>query len=84
VSILNPRAIVLSGQLAECDEILMSGIRERVYLRTMPLVTRDLIIGPSTLGQLAGVIGLARITIESLLGAEALDERLGSLPARAS
>ena len=73
VSILNPRAIALSGQLAECDEVLMSGIRERVYQRTMPLVTRDLTIGRSTLGAQAGVIGLAVITLDALLSPASLD-----------
>lgn len=73
VGILNPRTIALSGQLAECDEVLMSGIRERVYQRAMPLVTRDLTIGRSTLGDLAGVIGLALIAIEFLLTPASLE-----------
>lgn len=67
VSILNPRVIALSGQLAECDEVLMSGIRERVYQRATPLVTHDLVIAPSTLGALAGVTGLAYIASDAVL-----------------
>jgi predicted NBD/HSP70 family sugar kinase len=81
VSILNPRAIALSGQLAECDEVLMSGIRERVYQRATPLVTRDLTIERSTLGELAGVTGLALITTDVLLRPDALDALLDRAPA---
>jgi predicted NBD/HSP70 family sugar kinase len=66
VSILNPGSIVLSGQLAECGEILMSGIRERVYQHTVPLATSNLKITLSTLGELAGVTGLAFIALDSL------------------
>ncbi|WP_295825444.1 ROK family protein [uncultured Microbacterium sp.] len=76
VSILNPRAIALSGQLAECDEVLMSGIRERVYQRATPLVTRDLVIARSDLGALAGVIGLALISSDAILRPASLDEIL--------
>lgn len=73
VSILNPRAIALSGQLADCDEVLMSGIRERVYQRATPLVTRDLAIARSELGARAGVIGLALIASDALFEPTSLD-----------
>lgn len=73
VSILNPRAIALSGQLADCDETLMSGIRERVYQRATPLVTRDLTIARSTLGALAGVTGLALIGCDAAFAPASLD-----------
>lgn len=68
VSILNPASIVLSGQLVECGEVLMSGIRERVYQHTVPLATKDLDISESELGEDAGVMGLALIAVDALLG----------------
>lgn len=81
VSILNPRTIALSGQLADCDETLMSGIRERVYQRATPLVTRDLTIARSELGALAGVIGLALIASDTILEPDSLDAILArSIP----
>jgi len=76
VSILNPRAIALSGQLAACEDVLMAGILERVYQRAMPLVTRDLQIGASPLGALAGVTGLALIAADLLLEQESLERIL--------
>ncbi|MFJ4223382.1 ROK family protein [Microbacterium sp. NPDC089695] len=82
VSILNPRAIALSGRLAECDEVLMSGIRERVYQRATPLVTRDLTIARSTLGALDGVIGLALIASDAVLASDALEAVIERTPAR--
>jgi predicted NBD/HSP70 family sugar kinase len=78
VSILNPRLIALSGQLAECGEVLMSGIRERVYQQTLPLATRDLQIFRSELGELAGVTGLALIAIDTVLAPASLEELLAT------
>ncbi len=67
VSILNPSTIVLSGQLSDCGEVMMSGIQERVHQHTVPLSTSDLIITNTSLGSLEGVIGLAMISIEAVL-----------------
>jgi predicted NBD/HSP70 family sugar kinase len=76
VSILNPARIVISGQLAECDEVLLSGIRERIYQRTSPLATRNLRLHTSDLGDFAGVTGLALITVDHILDAELIDATL--------
>lgn len=73
VSILNPGMVVLSGRLAECDEVLLSGVRERVYLRALPLATRRLTIRTSDLGESAGVIGLALVTADRIFAPDALD-----------
>jgi predicted NBD/HSP70 family sugar kinase len=73
VSILNPGTITLSGRLADCDEILMSGIRERIYQHTVPLATGGLHITKSTLGELGGVTGLALIAIDGLFQSESVD-----------
>lgn len=76
VSILNPGAIVVSGLLAECDEVLLSGVRERVYQRALPLATRNLKIVTSVLGELAGVSGLALITADQIFHAATIDRLL--------
>jgi predicted NBD/HSP70 family sugar kinase len=81
VSILNPAQIVISGQLAECDEILLSGIRERIYQRTSPLATRSLRLHTSDLGEFVGVTGLALITVDHILAADAIDATLALKPA---
>ena len=51
VSILNPRTIVIGGQLAAIDGLLFAGIREVVYRRSLPLATRDVHIVPSALDE---------------------------------
>ncbi len=78
VSVLNPRRIALSGQLAQCGEVLLSGVRERMYQQTLPLATRDLVVGPSDLGELAGVTGLALIAIDTLLAPDSLEAVLSA------
>ncbi len=79
VSILNPASIVLSGRLAACDQIVLPGIRERVYERALPLATRHLELRRSELGELGGVTGLALITAERLLSPATLDDTLATL-----
>jgi predicted NBD/HSP70 family sugar kinase len=79
VSILNPGSIILSGQLAECGEVLLSGVRERVYQRSLPLATRNLSILVSSLGEFAGVTGLALITADQLFGTDNIDSLLTRL-----
>lgn len=79
VSILNPGHIVISGQLAECDEVLLSGVRERIYQRSSPLATRNLRLRTSQLGEFAGVTGLAHITIDRIFGPDSIDELLVSV-----
>ena len=76
VSILNPGTIVVSGLLAECDEVLLAGVRERVYQRALPLATRNLTITTSVLGELAGVSGLALITADQIFHAATIDRLL--------
>jgi predicted NBD/HSP70 family sugar kinase len=83
VSILNPATIVLSGQLAACDEILLPGIRERIYERALPLATRRLQLRRTRLGELGGVTGLALITADRLLEADSIDLTLANLAAPA-
>jgi predicted NBD/HSP70 family sugar kinase len=78
VSILNPAQIVISGQLAECEEVLLSGIRERIYQRTSPLATRNLRLHTSDLGEFVGVTGLALITVDHILDADTIESTLSS------
>jgi len=61
VSLLNPSAVVLGGQVAvAAGDHLLAGLRERIYTRALPLATRHLDISVSTLWPDSGVHGLAR------------------------
>ncbi len=66
VSILNPRTIIVGGQLAAMEDLMFAGIREVVYRRSLPLATRDLQILPSALNERAGVHGLARLALDEV------------------
>jgi len=59
--LLNPAAVVLSGQIAVvAGDHLLAGLRERIYARALPLATQHLSISISQLWPDAGVHGLAR------------------------
>jgi len=86
VSIINPSLIVIGGSLAESAELLIAGMREVVYSRSMPLATQHLTIAPAKVGPEAGVIGAGMLAIEHVLSPAALDSQAGapenSLPSR--
>lgn len=78
VSLLNPQVLMIGGDLAQAQEHFMVAVRERLYQRTQPLATRDLQILTSSLGDQAGVIGIAQLVVEKLFDADAVDSRLAS------
>jgi len=83
VSILNPSLIVVGGTLAKTGEYLLSGIRELVYQRCLPLATRDLSIvlaDPHPDGALFGAAYLALDDIFSKDRVEELIERIMVVP----
>jgi predicted NBD/HSP70 family sugar kinase len=68
VSLLNPSAVVLSGQVAvAAGDHLLSSVRERIYARALPLATRNLEICVSSLWPDSGVHGLAHEVGEVVL-----------------
>ena len=76
VSLLNPRVVVVGGQLAHAEEHLFAGIRELVYRRSLPLATRHLQIVASVLGQRAGVVGLALLLADRIFEPARVDRLL--------
>lgn len=76
VSLLNPSEIVVAGQLAVAGEHLLSGIREHVAARSLPLATRSLAIRTSERPNEVGVTGLADQAIRWALEPERLGEVL--------
>ena len=76
VSLLNPAVLVVGGDLVRAQEHFMSGLRERLHQRAQPFAIRDLQVLTSPLGDRAGVVGAARLVIEEVFSAEAVDGRL--------
>ncbi|MBW3087267.1 ROK family transcriptional regulator [Bifidobacterium sp. 82T24] len=64
VNLLNPSYIIVGGELSDCGELLMSGIRERVWARAQPLATTSLHIESCDDEARAGIIGLAYAAID--------------------
>jgi predicted NBD/HSP70 family sugar kinase len=83
VSLLNPRMLVLGGDLGLLQDHFVGAVRERLYQRTQPQAARRLQVVASALGDRAGVVGAARLALEEVLSAEAVDRALAARqPAR--
>lgn len=83
VSVLNPRVIVVGGTLSEAGEHLLAGVRELVYQRCLPLATRDLTIVAARAGELAGLLGAARLVVDTRLQPQAVDRLIAERAALA-
>lgn len=68
ITFLDPSALIVSSGLNAGSALLLSAIREVVYQRALPELTRDLEITPSLFAQENGVFGPAILAIEGLLG----------------
>lgn len=82
VSILNPSLIVIGGTLAKGGEVLLSGIRERVYQRCLPLATRDLRILLTTAEEDSALFGAANLVFEDVFSAAKVEQLLARLAER--
>jgi predicted NBD/HSP70 family sugar kinase len=59
VNAINPPLIVLSGPVAMTGDIFLASVREAIYSRAHPLVSRDLRIVRSQMGSSAALAGAA-------------------------
>lgn len=76
VNILNPRVVVVGGQLAEAEEQIFAGLREMVYSRSLPLATRRLELHRSRLDVRAGSVGLALLLADHIFAPATVDAAL--------
>ncbi len=65
-NMLNPQLIVIAGSIAQTNDILLASVREAVYGASHPLVTRDLRILRSQMGNSAALLGAAGIAVSTL------------------
>jgi predicted NBD/HSP70 family sugar kinase len=63
----NPSLIVLGGPFVEAGEMLLAGVRESIYRRSLPLATDGLRIVASKAGPDAGVLGAAAMVTKHVL-----------------
>lgn len=78
VSILNPAALVLGGDMAVANEHLIGAVRETVYRRSQPLALRRLTLAPSELADRAGIAGAAALVRDGVFSAAEVDRALAA------
>jgi predicted NBD/HSP70 family sugar kinase len=78
VSLLNPRVVVVGGQLARVEQHLIAGIREIVYRRSLPLATRHLEIVTSRLDPRSGVVGLTILLADRIFDPHRINQVIAS------
>ncbi|WP_141800685.1 ROK family transcriptional regulator [Nocardioides sp. SLBN-35] len=76
INLLNPRAVVLGGDMAAAYDVYAAGVREAVYARSSALATRELQFLPATYGDRAGLVGCAALALDEVLSPAAVDARL--------
>ncbi|GLS22524.1 sugar kinase [Labrys miyagiensis] len=77
VSVLNPSVIVIGGTLAQAGEDLLSGVRELVYQRSLPLATRNLTIAAGQSDIRTGLLlGAALLVIETQMRPETIERTI--------
>ena len=74
-NVLNPRRIVIGGEMSNATDELLAGIRAVTYQNARPLATRNLVIRHSVIGEFAGIAGGVVLGIEAALSPEALRRR---------
>ncbi|WP_120337454.1 ROK family transcriptional regulator [Cryobacterium soli] len=79
VSVLNPSVISIGGSLAFAGEHLLTGVREVVYSRSMPLATEHLTVAQSRAGADAGIIGASVMAIDYALSSASIDAMAAAL-----
>jgi predicted NBD/HSP70 family sugar kinase len=76
VSILNPSLIVVGGMLARGGDFLLSGIRELVYQRCLPLATSELQIVLADPQKDSALIGAAHLVLDDVFSPEKVEALL--------
>ena len=81
VALLNPEVLIVGGAIAAAGDHFLQAVRERIFERTVPLATRELIIAASALGPDAAVHGARHMVIGQTFSADAVDDRIAGTAA---
>ena len=76
VNLLNPRTVVIGGDMAVAFDTVAAGVREAVYTGGTAQSVRALELRPSLHGGEAGLVGCAAVAIEGVLSPASVDSRL--------
>jgi len=75
-TVLNPRVVVVGGDMAGAFDTFSAGLREGVFGATTALAGRDLQVVPAAYGDRAGLVGCVRLALDSVLSPRAVDSAL--------
>ncbi|WP_047151426.1 ROK family protein [Aneurinibacillus tyrosinisolvens] len=67
INFFNPSLVCIGGGFSQIGDLLLASIRQAIYHRSLPLATRNLLIQQSSLGEKAGVIGAAVLTVDEII-----------------
>jgi predicted NBD/HSP70 family sugar kinase len=76
VTVLNPRAIIVGGDMAGAFDVFAAGLRDTLFPVTTAIAGRDLQLLASTYGERAGLVGCVRLALEAVLSPGAVDAEL--------
>lgn len=76
VTVLNPRAIVVGGDMSGAFDTFSAGLRDTLFPATTALAGRDLQLLPATYGERAGLVGCVRLALDTVLSPRAVDVAL--------
>jgi predicted NBD/HSP70 family sugar kinase len=76
VCLFNPGVLLIAGDLASSS--LIGGIRETLYPMSLPRATRHLDVRLASLGEDAGIRGLASLLVNAVFSASAVNARLAA------
>jgi predicted NBD/HSP70 family sugar kinase len=79
VTLLDPAAIVVGGDMAPAYDLLVAGMRETLYRDATAIAGRDLDVVAASHGADSGVRGTATLAAQRVLSAEAVDARVAAL-----
>lgn len=76
VTVLNPRAVVVGGDMGGAFDTFSAGLRDTLFPATTALAGRDLQVLRSTYGEQAGLVGCVRLALDAVLSPRAVDAAL--------
>ncbi len=73
VNLLNPKVLVIAGDLAGAYEIFVAGLRETLYGNATAMSTRELEVVQAAHGGHSAVVGTAAMVLDEVLSPRAVD-----------
>ncbi|MDF2829240.1 MAG: sugar kinase [Mycobacterium sp.] len=80
VNLLNPKVLVIAGDLARAYDIFVAGLRETLYGNATAMATRELEVVQAAHGGHSAVVGTAAMVLDEVLSPRAVDRLVARGP----